>query len=271
MITIRHDKGVIKQKHLTAEGFLKVDAIFTRTGVFEYRNDDGTIRKELRHPDDVLKSDSLASMEMLPITFNHPKERVVDVENARKLQIGFTGQKINIDGENIKGTVVITDKDSINAIENEGIQELSLGYNVVLIKEDGDFKGQRFDYRQTEIKYNHLALVPKGRAGVSKLILDSVDAVQTETENKQDSNQQKEHNMTMVKKNLDGILYEGAPEIVNALDKATARADKAESDVSTLTKEVETLKANLDATKVKLDTAEKLIIPRRYKKQLNQD
>jgi len=257
--TLRYDKGVIKQKNFTSEGFLKVDAVFTRTGVFDYRNNDGSIRKELRHPEDVFKDDSLKSMEMLPITLNHPKERVVDVENARKVQVGFTGEKINHDGTLISGTVLITDSNAIKAIEEDGVEELSLGYQVKLIEDKGEFRGERHDVRQTEIIYNHLALVPNGRAGVAKLHLDAADAVQTESTIKKDSKPKpRRTKMEMVQVNLDGINYEAAPEVANAFNKANGRADKAETNLKTLNTDHSKLQADFDTQKSKLDEAEKI-------------
>lgn len=88
----RYDKGVVQgETTVTEEGFIKARAIVTRTGVFLYKNADGTIRKELRHPDDVWQLDSLESMKMIPIVNGHPTERLVTSENAKRLSIGFTG------------------------------------------------------------------------------------------------------------------------------------------------------------------------------------
>ncbi len=257
--TLRYDRGEIKQKHFTDEGFLVVDAIFTRTGVFDYRNDDGTIRKELRHPEDVFKDDSLKSMSMLPITLLHPKERIVDSENAKKVSIGFTGENISHDGSMISGTVKITDKNAIKEIENDDIQELSLGYNVKLVAGEGEFQGERFDTRQTEIKYNHLAVVPQGRAGVAKIILDAADAVQTDKPKKKDKPKNKRRDkMDMVQHNLDGINYEAAPEIVNALKKVDASVIKTTADLKVANDEKSKLQADHDTMKEKLDKLEKI-------------
>lgn len=257
METLRYDRGQIKQKHFTDEGFLVVDAVFTRTGVFSYRNNDGSERLELRHPEDVLKDDSLKSMSLLPITLLHPKERVVDSENARKVSIGTTGESVNHDGNEIFGTVKITDKAAIEKIENDNITELSLGYRVKLVDDEGEFKGQRHDVRQTEIKYNHLAVVQQGRAGVAKLVLDAVDAVQTEKEDHKPIKKEK-NIMTMVNHNVDGINYEAAPQIVNHLIKETGRADTAETALVELNTAHSTMKADNDSLKEKLTAAEKI-------------
>mgnify|MGYP000088398843 FL=1 len=52
----RYDQGEFVGGTMTTdEGFLKTTAITTRTGVFTYKNLDGSLRKELRHPDDVFQ------------------------------------------------------------------------------------------------------------------------------------------------------------------------------------------------------------------------
>ena len=96
----RFDRGQVKgDAFVTDEGYIKANAVVTRTGVFLYKNPDGTVRNELRHPDDVLKNDSLNSMKMIPVTNGHPQERLITAENAKRLAIGYTGETITHDGE----------------------------------------------------------------------------------------------------------------------------------------------------------------------------
>ncbi len=73
----RFDIGnLIEYVYETKDGFLKGDGVVTRTGVFTYVNADGSLRKELRHPSDVLSLNSMHSMKMIPITNNHPTDFV---------------------------------------------------------------------------------------------------------------------------------------------------------------------------------------------------
>lgn len=257
---LRYDKGEVKRSSRTPEGFLVVDAVVTRTGIFNYKNLDGSLRRELRHPEDVLDSSSLESMQMLPITVLHPKERVVTAENSKNLSVGYTGQDVKINGDFIETRLKITDKKAITAIEN-GLQELSLGYGVELIKQDGEFNGQRYDARQTKIRYNHLAIVPRGRAGrEARIILDKNDAEQHFENKKQKTNEpkQKEKNRMLVKHVLDGIEYETAPEIKNALDKALSRADKAENENVSLKEGSAKLQAKADTAEEEVKALKKV-------------
>ena len=259
MNVLRIDTADIGKTYRTPEGFIKTDAIITRTGVFKYRNMDGTIRRELRHPNEVFRTDSLNSLKMIPLVNGHPKERLVTPETAKELQCGFTGENVRRDGNSVRIPITITTKDAIEAVEHQGRNKLSLGYAVELVNDSGVYEGEEYDCVQTNIIGNHLALVNIARAGdTAQIHLDSADAILME-ENNPPINSKKE--AAMPKVNLDGIEYEAAPEVINALGKATkaltdaqvkldgvvATTDKLTANVDTLKAENETLKArNLD-------------------------
>ena len=81
-----------------SDGFLKGRAIVTNVGVFTYVLADGSIRRELRPPEEVLDSlESRQSLAMRPITNGHP-ENMVTSENVDQVKVGFTGEDIRRDG-----------------------------------------------------------------------------------------------------------------------------------------------------------------------------
>ncbi len=211
----------------TPEGYLKGDAIVTRTGIFLYKNPDGTIRKELRHPRDVFSSASMATLRMLPIVSGHPDELFVTAENAKDLQVGSTGENYQVDGDYIICPLIITDKTAIESIE-QGRRELSLGYEISYADLDGgEWEGEHYDLRQIEIRYNHLAIVDLARAGaMARLNLDSTDAILVNSidSKRGDGIMSTEKNLRQII--IDGISYEAAPEVINALEKANKRADE---------------------------------------------
>lgn len=67
--------------------------------------------------------------------------------------------------------IVIYTERALNAIAN-GTKELSLGYRCYYEKKDGEYQGEHYDFVQTNIVANHLALVPHGRAGSSVCVED---------------------------------------------------------------------------------------------------
>lgn len=259
----RYDKGRVTKALITDEGFLKADAVVTRTGVFEYLNKDGSIRYELRHPDDVLKSDSLETLKMIPVTNGHPNV-LVNSENAKQLAVGQTGETIVSDAPYIISSLKITDQNTISDIKSGRRKELSLGYLVDLVQEDGVYNGQPFTHKQTNIRYNHLAVVEVARAGsAARINLDENDAVQS------DSNfntaKFKERIMADTESKLqtitlDSIDYKASPEVVNAYKKVIAKADEAQVKLDSTVAELERLKAERDSLKEKLDEASKVDI-----------
>lgn len=240
---IRVDTAPMPRVTRTDEGYLRGEAIVTRTGVFRYRNADGTERRELRHPDDVLRDDSVQSMRQIPITVDHPGE-LVTADTASTLSVGMTGENVRDDGSNIIAPFTITHKAGIDAV-NGGRRELSLGYRLDLVEEQGEYNGERYDYRQTNVKYNHLAVVSQARAGsTARINLDGASVLIATSDGKETPMTDKTPNMVAV--NLDGISYDAAPEIAKAYDKATARADAAEVAQADITKERDTLQARAD-------------------------
>lgn len=158
----------------TEEGYLKGEAVVTRTGVFKYINKDGTERYELRHPDDVFDQKSLDTLKLIPITNNHPTS-CVNSDTASNVMVGMTGETVQVFEDKILSTLTVTDKKTIDVVRS-GRQELSLGYKLNRVPEEGVYDGQKYTHRQTDIRYNHLALVDTARAGRSARInFDSVD------------------------------------------------------------------------------------------------
>lgn len=238
----RFDRGQVKgDAFITDEGYIKANAIVTRTGVFLYKNPDGTIRKELRHPDEVFKVDSLDSMKMIPVTNGHPQERLVSAENAKRLAIGYTGETITQDGEFVLSNLLITDLASVKDVTERNRKELSLGYTVDLIPEEGSYEGQPYNFRQTNIKYNHLSIVDNARAGSeARIALDSFDAEEILIE---------EANMAKRKVKIDDdeILMED--NVANQVEQLLARIANLEAERSRIAEERDRLSAELSSMK----------------------
>jgi hypothetical protein len=251
---IRVDKAPMPRVTRTDEGYLRGEAIVTRTGVFTYMNADGSKRRELRHPDDIIQDDSIASMRQIPVTVDHPAA-LVNADTAQELSVGMTGENVRADGGHIIAPFTITHKTGIDAV-TAGRRELSLGYRLDLVEEQGEYNGERYDYRQTNVRYNHLALVAQARAGnAARINLDGASVLIATSDEKDIPMADK---MTAV--NLDGISYDAAPEVAKALEKAIARADTAETERedakrsrADMEKEYDSLKGKMDALKEEMD------------------
>lgn len=246
----RYDLGLIPTVVKKDDGSIQGVAVVTRTGVFSYRNADGSVRRELRLPEEVFKAESLDSLKMLPITNNHPAEFITPA-NAKDLQIGFTGERIDHDDTNVYASLVINTTEGLQEIDN-GKRQFSLGYTLDVEERSGVFNGEEYDAIQRNIKYNHLALVQNARAGaVASLNMDSKDAfldIQTTNHKK------KGRNMKTI--NLDGIEYEAAPEVVNAYTKAEKARIDSEEKIRELQKVKDEATAERDSMKEKIEKLE---------------
>lgn len=245
-------------------GFLIVDAKATRAGVFDYSDGKGGTIRELRSSEEVFHPDSLESLKFAPLTRNHPTE-MVTTENAKRLQIGMVGENVRADGDFVKCTIVIQDKDEIEKVkaakERGDSYELSCGYDAKVVTVSGEHHTDgHYDAMQTNIRYNHLAAVDKGRAGREvKLILDEIDK-----HNKQDNKEVKVRYrkvaVTQGSFRMDAIEGEVADDsmpVVNALegklDEAVVIISKHDDEVTTQKKGKEELQGKHDALKTDND------------------
>lgn len=233
------------------DGTIKGEAIVTRTGVFLYQNPDGTIRRELRHPNHVFAKDSVETLKMLPMTNKHPDARLVTTENAKALTIGFTGENVTIDSPNLLTTLKVTTDEGLKAIKS-GRKELSLGYTADLQPQSGVYEGESYEYIQTNIRYNHLAVVDKARAGAeARLNLDAADAV--EVGNDLPPAKLDKGDTFMLTVNIDGIAYEAKPEVANYITKLNSKLDSERQDHAAKLSELQAKLDKADEDKKKME------------------
>ena len=177
----RFDLGQMGAATRTPQGFLKVPGYATRVGVFPYMDGDGKVRRELRHPDDVFDAKSMESLKYAPVTIEHPPEMITP-SNVAQYSVGHTTERVEKQADKLDTDLIIEQEKGIDAVEKDGVRELSCGYTADIVEESGDWNGAPYDFRQTNILYNHLAMVKRGRAGPEiRMRLDSKDAVMQES------------------------------------------------------------------------------------------
>lgn len=170
---IRLDSLPANQTFFTPEGYLMDRPILTSVGIFEYTNPDGSVRRELRLPDEVFAAESLRSYQGKPIIITHDAG-LVDKENVHDESVGTILSEGYRDGDDVRAQIVIHDTDEM---KDCGLKELSLGYNLDLDETPGEWNGMPYDAIQRNIRINHLALVREARAGdQARLNIDGRDS-----------------------------------------------------------------------------------------------
>jgi len=163
-------------------GFLIVNATPTRSGIFTYYESDReggfTKVRELRHPDEVFARDTLDSLNEILYTVQKNHTSLINPNDAREKAYGFTLADARREENHSAVSIKDFDRSEIKAIEtaeeNGNSLELSNGYTYDVIKEPGVFEGEKYDAKQTNIKYNHIARVNSARGGGScRIRLDS--------------------------------------------------------------------------------------------------
>ena len=156
----------------TPEGFLIChDVPIARTGPQDYLaremmldGDPERIVTVQRYPEDVFEAATLASFEGKPITDGHPPENV-GPENYVAYTKGHV-QNVRRSGEYIVADLYINDANLANEVRNNVKREVSCGYLCNYVPDGAG-------YRQSNIRGNHVAVVPKGRAGSTVAIQDT--------------------------------------------------------------------------------------------------
>lgn len=173
---LRFDAVRIEKFERTPQGGLKIPGNLTRVGIFEYRQPDGTVRRELRPAEEVFKQDHMQTFQDSPVTIGHPG--LVSPKNWKKVSVGHISSNVKEENGFVTGDIIVQDEAAVKAIEDGKLKELSCGYQVDLDMTPGTWEGQPYDAIQRNIRGNHVALLPVGKARGGKdvaLRLDSND------------------------------------------------------------------------------------------------
>lgn len=171
----RHSYAASTKREYTDEGFLRVPGRVARTGVQEYLASELGITD--RAPNDIIKvyrpetsvfdELSLSSYSGTDVTIEHPNA-MVNSESYRDVSVGVvTGVGVR-DGDFVSANMIIKSKDAIKAVESGKVQ-LSAGYTAVYDEAPAD---SPYDFIQSEIRVNHVALVDRARAGHQARLFD---------------------------------------------------------------------------------------------------
>ena len=169
------DRSVIGTTKKTQEGYLIATARVARTGIQEYIASElgfvgDHIVKVYRPESEVFHKEARKSLSRVPVTVDHPRE-IVTADNWKDLAVGEVGDEIMRDGEWLVVSPMIKDASALaSAVSTH--KEISMGYSAELRDASPDTGA---DYEMYNLRFNHLALVNKGRAGSEARIGDSIN------------------------------------------------------------------------------------------------
>ena len=161
-------------------GFLRVTGKAARTGVYQYLASElgltdrapNTIVNVYRPAEEVFNADSLASYANMDVTNDHPRN-MVDSKTYKDVSVGHVVKATQSPEGFVDVEMVIKDASAIADIE-AGKSQLSPGYTAVYVAEIGTSDtGEAYEFKQTGIDVNHVAIVKRGRGGAQVRIDDN--------------------------------------------------------------------------------------------------
>jgi hypothetical protein len=257
-MALRYDRGTLRKPERLSDGSLRVDAVISRTGIFEYRNPDGSMSREYRPREEVAKKTSLDSAIGKAVTDDHPwyeEDGLITIDNRERLQRGFVLADVRMDGDDVVASLIVTSPELIAKLES-GQTAVSCGYEQDLVMKAGTTPhGERFDSIQTNIHYNHVALaVDIPRAGdTARVRMDSAVMIAGEPA-------RENYAMEELKKALADLAAQMVKngELQARLDAVSAERDTAKKTITETTARLDAVTAERDAAKEKATAAEKL-------------
>ena len=167
----------------------------------------------LRDPDELAKGAD--TFNGLPLLLEH---HPTDAENLPKeWVVGSMGTDAVFEKPYLKNSLTVTDAQAIQYIEDGTAKEISCSYRFTpdftageYIESDGS--KVHYDFIMRDIKGNHVALVPEGRAGHDVKVADGIDAV------KYIANEERRSNMP-----IDDFIAKFMP-LASDEEKAAAKA-----------------------------------------------
>lgn len=111
-----------------------------------------------------------ATFARLPILSKHVPVTVAAPQPD--LIVGAIGSEVTFSAPYLDADLCVWDAAAIAGIETDEVRELSCGYRYDAVMTPGVYEGQEYDGVMTNIRGNHLALVPVGRAGSDVVVSD---------------------------------------------------------------------------------------------------
>lgn len=157
------DKGS-SQRAVTKDGYLVVPATISKVGVFDYHASElglqeMAVKKVARTENSLFSDRTLASFEGVPLTIGHPAQGV-NAKNWKELSVGVV-RNVKRVNDTLVAEAWVYDEDAIKLIQDEGIEELSCGYDCDIVTT----AVQDADFEMSPMIGNHVAIVAKGRCG----------------------------------------------------------------------------------------------------------
>jgi hypothetical protein len=164
-VAVRRDAAVAM-----SNGRMVYDALFSRTGIQTYGDS-----IEYRPDSEVFAAASRKSGDGSPGVLLHPSRNFATKFDGQYSVKGCAGTiEVHTDGIHTAGKLYVWDGEWNDAIEQQTMADLSVGYTINPDRTPGDSPdGTRYHVVHRDIIWDHVAGVPAGNAGTACVVLDA--------------------------------------------------------------------------------------------------
>jgi hypothetical protein len=192
---------------------------------------------------------------MKPATWGHPPV-LLDSANTKQYQIGYSGSQVRYTDGFVEVALLITDEEAIKKVKRKDASEVSAGYKVDFDPTPGVTpEGEEYAGIQRNIRVNHIAIVPRGRAGPEVRLLldrmDSADAVAALPEHEMAPQSSSTASPVMATVKLDGLEIDLPAETASAVQSYSRDMGR---QLEALTTERDELATKLDSLQADFDS-----------------
>lgn len=92
----------------------------------------------------------------------------------KEVRVGSIGTSDAWISPYVQNSLSVTDQKAIDGINDGSLKEISAGYYFIPVFESGEHNGVHYDFKMTDIRPNHVALVSSGRAGSDVCVSDGM-------------------------------------------------------------------------------------------------
>lgn len=170
--------GALGKLESTPQGGYRAPAVVARSGILKYTA--GELRRmglavdaeipdhrvmNVYNPPEVVAS-AADSLNDSPVTRDHPAKFVTDATWRSVARGTVSAGSASFDGEELHAQLVVQDAELLSDIENNVRREISLGYKCMTALQPGTTpQGESYDAVRSSMVVNHVAVVPRARAG----------------------------------------------------------------------------------------------------------
>ena len=135
-----------------------------------YKDSTGKEYLEYKPPEELFKIQTIDSLKNVAVTDKHPQEMFIRPYNSQRLMVGFVCGEPRIEQDYyLSSEIILTRQDIIDSViqkfQSGENQEVSAGYSASIQEAQGNYNGEKYNAIQTDIVFNHVAMVDIGRAG----------------------------------------------------------------------------------------------------------